>query len=401
VQRPSGPLNSAPADLAVAGTAAFGLLAWSQRALPLRVPFVVPVALLLLGGVAGAMSGPVPLAGLVAVLQDLPLVVMCAVGASAMADDEVRRRVVRAWALSAIVWAAILIVAVLAGVSALSGVREEYGGRASLLLGDPNAAANYLTLSVFVICAARRPRARPARTLALLVVLIAIFMTGSNGAMTALLCGTIVATTAHLALRFRLHAGGALAVALAGAVVLAAALPIGGAVSALTAKASTSSHAFLRDSIGRATQSTGTRTELFTEAVRLYLDGGVVGEGPASTKTRLQQTQAPYAKEAHSDYTASLIERGVIGLAAVLLLAASAAARVWTALQPRRGVVAPGRRAAAVGVPALLGGVVALFISAAFYEVLHFRQGWLFLAVIGSLTVRAWTPGRRGAREPG
>jgi hypothetical protein len=66
---------------------------------------------------------------------------------------------------------------------------------------------------------------------------------------------------------------------------------------------------------GSAAALAGTREVLTREAVRLYRSGSVLGGGPVSTKETLLAEQAPYAKEAHNDYLAALVERGAIGLA--------------------------------------------------------------------------------------
>jgi len=376
--RPSGPLNSSPVDLFVILALGSGLLAWSQRAMPVRGPYSVAIAFLLVGGCLGALVGPDPSAGLLAIVQDLPLFAICAVATSAMANRRVFQAVITAWARAAIVWAGLLAVGVFGHISLLSGIKAQYGVRAALTMGDPNAAANYLALSFFVVLAAGVPRRRPLRIAGLVLVFLGIILTGSNGAVSAVICGGSVATVAGLAVRHRMHLASSVMVLAAGLGVLAGALPLNSYLVDIGTRAQQSSTPIVRDSVGRVGQSAGTRSELYGEAWHLYTTGDALGGGPGSTKARLEAEQAPYVKEAHSDYSAALLERGPIGEAGVFLLLATAWAQVWHVLVRRRRSVLPARAAP------LLGAVTAMSISGAFYEVLHFRQVWLLLAVVAA-----------------
>ena len=66
----------------------------------------------------------------------------------------------------------------------------------------------------------------------------------------------------------------------------------------------------LRDSVGRSDGSASERQALLSEGTRLWFSGQGTGYGPARTKATLLAFQAPYVKEAHNDYLATLLERG-------------------------------------------------------------------------------------------
>jgi len=400
--RPRGPFNSSPVDLPLVAAVTMVVLAWSQRSLRLSVPYAFPVGLLLLGGALGALTGPVPGSGLLALLQDLPVFALAATVAGVTMEASARRTVLVAWAYGSLAWAALLIVGVVTGTELLSGIGETYGSRASLTTGDPNAAANYFLLSIFVVSAAGIPKQRISRVAGVTLLMGALVLTGSNGAIVALAVGTLVATVVQLAANHRCHAATVLTVFASLLLLISLVLPVGKAWNRVVDWAYRSQVSVVHDSIGRGAQSTGSRMELLAEAEDLYTAGSMLGEGPVSTKTRLQLAQAPFAKEAHSDYTASLIERGIIGLSGLFLLLTGLLTRAWrAAVWPNAW---PAR--ATPGPPtALLGAVVAVMISAAFYEVLHFRQEWLLFGLVASAAAASVpTPQRRArsqAGEPG
>src|SRR5205823_5628188 len=106
------------------------------------------------------------------------------------------RFLLRAWSLGAILWAALLIFSYAAGISALSGVTDREGPRASLLAGDPNLLATYFVVSIMVTAASGWPSRPALRVAAFLVLLGGLGLTLSNGGVLALL----VATGASLAI---------------------------------------------------------------------------------------------------------------------------------------------------------------------------------------------------------
>ncbi len=83
--------------------------------------------------------------------------------------------------------------------------------------------------------------------------------------------------------------------------------------SGIVAQAQASSP-LLNDSIGRQAESSGSRSTILSETEQLYFTGDTpFGIGPGGTKTAFQAHQYRYVKMAHDDYTAALLERGVLG----------------------------------------------------------------------------------------
>ena len=76
----------------------------------------------------------------------------------------------------------------------------------------------------------------------------------------------------------------------------------------------------LHDSFGRGDSSSQDRQVLFAEGERLFWNGTLVGVGPGRTEPTLASIPAPYVKEAHNDYMATLVELGVIGGVGLVVL---------------------------------------------------------------------------------
>jgi hypothetical protein len=377
--KPTGPFNTSPVD--VAGLVLVVAVAVASRTKRLRVqlPYAVPIAIFALAGTLGALAGPVPALGLTAVMQDVILLAVCAAIATTARAARVNRLLMRTWAVAGLCWAGMLVVGVVTHVTALSGGGIRYGARASLTTGDPNLAANYLVVSMFMLYAARWP-ARPVRRVgASLVLLAAVLLTGSNGATIAALIGALVSMVAAICIRngWRLFPG-MVALGAFGLLFIAIA-PVARWQQDTVTNAQASSIPIVRDSFGREDQSSSTRHTLLDESLQLFHSDGLLGTGPASTKHVLAADQFPYQKEAHDDYMAALTERGVLGVFGLALLIGAAARRVGAVT---RVPLSSGQRLMA---PApVVGCAVALATSGLFYEILHFRQLWVFLALIAT-----------------
>ena len=138
-----------------------------------------------------------------------------------------------------------------------------------------------------------------------------------------------------------------------------------------------------KDSIGRQAESSGSRSTILSESEQLYFTGDTpFGIGPGGTKSAFQARQYGYVKMAHDDYTAALLERGVLGGIALIFLIVIVAARcrriASRPLRPEYAGIFPR--------PELLGAaVIGMLISAMFYQVLHFRHLWALLGIIAAL----------------
>jgi O-antigen ligase len=292
--------------------------------------------------------------------------------------------VTRAWSRTAPLYSGVMVCAYLLGLNALSGVSAKDGARAAYTFGDPNLAGNYLVVSLFVMAACKHPRSPWVRRIGYVLVLIAIGFTGSNGAMLTLLVGLMLSLAVT---RYR-RSG-----ALAGLTTLAASVLVAGVVFVFVMprvdlnqirEQAAGSIPLLRDSLGRSDSSTSERATIVEEGTNLWLRSDATGFGPARTKATLASSQAPYVKEAHNDYLATLLERGLIGALGLLVLGLAVLVRclrlvVGTLPQVYADLVP---RAWLLGV---LGPVMAT--AAGFYEVLHFRHLWAWLGLIAALVL--------------
>lgn len=380
---PAGPGNTAPADLAIVAAIATGLLWAATEGLSIPLPYAWGMTGMVVGGAVAALLADAPLASGLVLCEDVLLLAWGATVALGHHDVRVVAALTKAWCRFAPSYAAAGIAAYLLGLHALSGVTAEDGARAAYTFGDPNLAGNYLVVSLFVMAACRRPRSPVLRALGYLALVTAIAFTGSNGALLTLAVGVFLALTLG---QFRRGAlAGALTLSSLLLVTALAALVVAPRVDpeALRARAE-DSVPLLRDSVGRSDSSSSERATLVHEGLFLFLRGDVTGYGPARTKATLERTQAPYVKEAHNDYVATLVERGIVGALGLLVFGAAVLAR--TARLLLRPL--PAAFASLVPRPWLLvviGPVMAT--AAAFYETLHFRHLWTWLGLLAALAL--------------
>jgi hypothetical protein len=377
---PRAGANVTPADgfIAIALFSALISAAGSSR-LRLQAPYVLPVGLMVAGGAAGALSGPVPIDGLLAVIQDLWLLAWAICIANVCRTPGALKIVVRTWAYAAIAWASLLLIGELAGISYLAGTHSNLGGRTTITFGDPNIAAHYFLVSILLIAATRCPRQLLVRVFGILLLLVAWALTGSNGGIVALLIGIVLIAVVNIYRRS--GAVPAIAAACCVAAIGSVALPAI-PLAHIQQSAHDSKYRVIRDWVGHSQRTVFQREELFHEGIGLYYAGGPLGEGPHSTIARLRDRQAVFAREAHNDYVASLNERGALGAIGIMLLVAGVSARTWSVV--RRSL--SGAFAEVVPRHAvLIAAVAATFILATVYEVLHVRHVWALFGLIAAL----------------
>lgn len=392
---PPGSGNTSPMDLGI-GAAIVVAAIWTAKArLPVAFPYAVGVGGLMLGGALAAVTAGAPLSSVLVLLQDLVLLLWGAVLALGRHQVAIVAGATKAWARFAPSYASVMLVAYLAGFDRIAGVSADNGVRASYTFGDPNLAGNYLVMSLFVMAACARPRNRLLRCYGYGVVLAATMFTGSNGALLTLGLGLVLALAVH-----RYRAAGAVAgiavLALTGALVV---LLMGFIVPRVDVDAlreqAASSIPLLRDSVARSGDSSSERATIVREGLHRWYAGDLTGYGPGQTKATFIAVQAPYPKEAHDDYLAALLERGVVGVLGLVVLVAAIGARcarlvtcdlpaAYARLVPRWWLLA------------VIGPMMA--VSGTFYEVLHFRHLWTWLGIVAALTLVAREP-RRGSRR--
>jgi len=384
--KPSGPGNSSPVDVMIALSIALTLLWAGYTRQELRLPYALAVATIMVGGAIASFAGPLPKTGLLAIAQDFILLAWCAVIVNLARSSSAFLWLLRAFTWGSFGWALVLIGAIATGNLALAGVSDRTGVRASLTFGDPNYAANYFFVALMVVMATQMPRRRSLRMVVYAALLTALALTGSNGGLLAFGTGLAVVAVSFVHRRWgampflvTVCTVGAVGVI---ALMVSQTLPI-------EAWARDSGQPLLRDSIGRSSQSAQERAWLIQETTDLFKQGVPWGLGPGSTKPLLQTQLAPYAYQTHDDYIESIVERGVLGAIGLVLLIGSVGVRTWTvATKP----LTPEFAALFPRTAPLVGGVLGLAVSASYYQILHFRHVWAFLAVIAALYVwgRRW-----------
>jgi O-antigen ligase len=375
ILQPAFANNLAPADLGlVAGIAAVLLWAGVTRQ-RLRLPYAAGVGVMVIAGTIAAAFGDLPWQGAVTVLQDLYLLAWAA-GLANFGRTAARARfIVDVWCLSAAVWAVVLVA--LFGPSTISGGAD--AERAGFTFGEQNAAGLYFALSLLVILAARRPRRWRWRALAIGAVSVALLLTGSLGAASGLFAGLAVA----LVLQVRARRGPDTAIAFS----LALLLLIGSAAllaqrGELIETASASPNPLIRNSIGRGSDSESERVLVNQQTFGLWQTSGFLGRGPVTTEHTLRQQEAAYPHEAHNDWVAAMVERGVLGFAGILLLTLELVLLALTIWNPSRL-----KRPFAEALPApayLVAGLVAVAVYSLTHEVLHERPLWTLFGVVAA-----------------
>jgi O-antigen ligase len=403
IVNPKGPGNTAPWDI-LAMLVVFLVFVWMLRTrAPLRAPYAVPMAGLMITGLLAAAHSADPTGSAVAVLQEVFLLLWCWAVASVCRTSKAIQVLLRAWVLSALAWAVLLIVAVFTGVRAVSGIGDTtvdaeagtqgYGTRSRLFFDHPNMAGNYFMIAVFIVLAAGYPKRPWLRALACVTLIGAMFLTGSNAALLSLIGGGIVT----LYLRVRARQGIVRALAAVG--VLAAILGLGAVEVAvpLVAIAEHSSNPFIRYSIGRGQRSADARQSLFSDQLTVYEKGDLIGIGPSTTKQTLAADASTTVKQAHNDYLATLVERGPVGLLFLFVLICTVFARI--VVLARRPL--PPWLAAAVPLPGALGGACAAFaLTSLTHEILHYRWLWTLLGLVAAMHVLARQHRPPGGEEP-
>ena len=378
---PRGPGNLGPADLFIVLAIAAWLFSAAVDGERLRFPYALGIGLLMAGGAIGGLAGPLPDAALLALVQDVLLLAWCWTLVNVCRTPGRAGVVLRVWVYSSIAWACVLFAGLAAGVPALTGQIPTEGSRTALTFGDPNVCANYFFISLAIIWATGRPRRRSLRVLVSVVMIAAMATTGSNSGLVSLAVGLSGAFI------LRTYRRSGLIPAFSATACLAVAAAVGLSTISLHSiqrRAYTSGYAVLRDGIGRGQASVTERSKVLSESLKLYAEGGPLGEGPVSTKPRMEAAMDPYPKEAHDDYFAALLERGVVGAVGLLILISGLLIRTGSLV--RRGVEPLG---GVIRAPqALAAGVAGTMTTMAVYELLHVRHVWGLFAIVA--VAAAW-----------
>ncbi len=388
---PPGPANTAPADVVILAAVSASLLWAASTRQRLRFPYVVGIGTMVVAGCVAAVFGNYPHEGAIAVIIDLFLLAWATTVANVGRTDAAAAFLVRAWCVTGSCWGIGLLVFV-SHHAAATGVATAEAARASFTLGEQNGAGFYFAVTILMILAGRCPRRLRWRAPVIACLLLDTLLTGSLAAITGLLAGLALA----LVVRTAAHRGGAAALVLS---LVLAVLALGGDQVMhhyhVVERAQSSQNPLLRNSIGRAQQSTWERRALTYETLHLWSTSTLLGLGPAATKSTLEQQLAPYPKQAHDDWTAALVERGVLGFVGLLLLVSEIIWRASRVGSSRR--LGPGLSA---GLPApefVIGALATLAVYSFTHEQLHDRTAWTLLGILAAFSL--WR-GRAGWPAP-
>ena len=397
---PRGPGNTSPADLFGGLFLLLTLLALVQRRRRLRVPAPGAIALILTGSLVALGLGAQPGVGLMTLLVDSYLLLLFIAVPNHLSGDRAERLlrlVLIVWTVAALAWAAVVLAGYFhllpGGVEQLLQIRANSRRGAGASRNNPNLAASYLLTSFFVLLASPWPRRRPLRLLAAGWLLWAMFVTGSLGGLLGLVAGC---ATWALAIYRRGGRSAGQVRGLAGVALLLGALGLAGLVvvagvprPGLSDVSSVSREArggTLKNSIGRADKSFAGRLVLWSQAVIKTGPRVIAGLGPGEAKQELQISNGSLNRTTgtlsthslHSDFLGFLIERGILGLAGLLLL--------YAALVRRAGRVLVAGSHNRIGVAALGAAVAANAAVSLFHETFHFRH---VIVLFGLLWVAA------------
>jgi O-antigen ligase/polysaccharide polymerase Wzy-like membrane protein len=386
ILHPSGPGNSSPVDLFTAGTLLLTAMWAATSRRKLGAPYLLGAALMALGGTLGGLNGPLPGTALLSVAQDFVLIGWATALYNLAREPGVLRTLTRVYAWAAVCWAGLLVSGSLAGINAIEGTVPREGNRELFTFGDPNYAAAYWVVSLFIVFATKTPRNPWLRWVGYVLLIWCLVLTESNGGVLELLVGVVFIVLYTVCRRRGLVAGLALLLVIGGGV---AGMLVLFPFNQLQAWALQSHQSYLVNSLGRSNGSSGQRGTLLAETIRMYATDGILGSGPMTTKQLLYDRQYPYAKEAHDDYVAALVERGPLGVLGLIIVVLSAGWKVGRVLR------APPKSGFLTQVPRPVGMVAALLVmgmAGAYYEVWHFRFVWILLAFIAVLASKPDSP---------
>lgn len=387
---PPGPANTAPADVFILAAITVTVLWVAATRQRVKFPYLIGVGTLVIAGCLAALFGKYPHEGAIAIAIDIFLLGWATAVANVGRTEGAAAFLVRAWCVTGSLWGVGLL-AFFINNAASTGLTTAAGTRDAFIFGEQNGAGFYFAATVFVILAGRCPRRLWLRVPVIVCLLADTLLTGSLAALLGLLAGLALATIAGTARR----RGGAAALLV---LIVVALVGIGGYQAMhkyqVVDKAQTSQDPVLHNSLGRAQQSAWERQTLTQETLHLWSTSTLLGLGPDAIKSTLQQQLAPYPKQAHDDWTAVLVERGILGFAGLLLLVTELTVRA-------RRVGGSGGKS---GLPApefLVGALATLAVYSFTHEQLHDRTVWTLFGLLAAFSSWQGSAGWPGPRPSG
>jgi O-antigen ligase len=382
--RPAGPGNTAPVDLLIGLFLFVAALGLARRRRPLHIPAGTAILLILLGSVLALIASLDIATGLLTIVVDIYLFGLFIAVANELDSQRALGFALTVWVVTALAWAVILIGSnqgwLPVGLQELVGITGDSSERAAAATGNPNMAASYMLTSCFLAMAAPWPSRRVPRLLVLGVLLFAMYITGSNGALSAFLAGMVM-----LGLGAYLRGGRTREQVLA---LVGSAILIGGLLLVVTvsligvpsigqsdidAFARGEQQGALANSLGRLDRGVDDRLAIWSSGWRSAGPRLAIGVGPGEAINYAVNLSGLHIS-LHNDLLAYLVERGVLGLVGFLLF--HAVLLRWSG----RLLVAEGR---AIDTYRGLGpAVTANLVFSMSHETLHFRHIWVMYAMV-------------------
>jgi O-antigen ligase len=390
---PHGPSNTAPVDVLIVLYLFTATIGWFSTRRPMSFPLVAVTAFLLVVTLIGVGTSQFAGVGRTAVLIDVYLYVFFVAAVNDLRHRPRALRIVLAtWVLTAVIWAVlangITFHFLPDGFARLILSNSRALNRASAAADNPNLAASYFLVSLFVLAASPWPRRRWLRWLAGGWLLLAIYATGSVAGLVGLFVGLAALLGSFLVRRAGSTARQTqVVIAL---LIVALAFVVGGVTRTVatrsvlgdvaTISASQQQGGVFQNSLGRSNRSLNGRLTLWAQGLTKSSGRGndLFGVGAGAAKYTVDY------KSLHNDILAYLVERGIIALFGLAVL-------YWLVFRQALRLLGPR---GPVQFHALGAAVFANFAFSMTHQTLHFRHVWLLLALIWAAT------GLRAGEEP-
>lgn len=350
---------------------------------PVRFPYVLGMWFILLGSFIGTFFSFDPLASIVFIAKEVYLyiwfVTLTAVFASL--ESSLLRRVLLVWTMVVVLHGVMLVAEfvspnfygfMISILGSIGNVDSRFLGRPAGLFENPVWAALFQVMGfVPLLLAGFR---RELSLLLGIILLLSILATASLGALSALLGASVVAVIVLLLM------GGHLKFL----VWLATVLTLAAGLFLFTLSQFPDVLARLEHlTTDRAAHTAGERLGLWGSGSEiLFSQKSILGVGPNNYRDFLEN------KTLHNDFLEFGVERGVIGLLGLALLAGEALNSAVKILLQQKKI---GDAARPVGV-IFLAMLVGAFLESNAHQIFHFRTVWLGLALQEATLIRMMLP---------
>jgi len=351
IQKPLFSLNVILFDYANAVFIGFFVIYFVvNRAIEIRL--VAPAAVILVASMISMINSEDVALSLVTLTQELYLYVFFVVLSNVLQTERDMRLLAGATFFAAAASSVPLLLELLANPT----------GRAEGYFTDDNGAAGYLGALAFLACYPYAKWGRYLRPILLGLILVGLFATKSISGALSFLVGTVAVFVGYwlysaAATRRRILVGGLLASLLL--------IPL--------YQVAANQHNYLDRLEGSETG----REDIWSAGLETFAHNPLgIGIGPARFKEVVIVPGWSHRKELHSDYLASLVERGLFGFIGLLLILASIARSLARSLKRHTS------QGELLWILGLAGMFVFTLIDAASHETLHNRHVWLIYAMI-------------------